>query len=283
MFDIKSEDGVNLHVRNWPCSFPRKGKPVIAVHGLLRTGADFSWIAEDLSNHHDVYAPDVRGRGKSDNAMVETYTVETYVNDTIEIMDKLGLHKVHWIGTSMGGLIGMVLAAKYPEKIASLTLNDIGPVLLRKGMKRIGQYVKTFPSFATFTEGESYMRQIYRPFNLTPEIVEQLAKDSLVQKDDGNFYFNYDPSLREAFRIYLEEHTDDKEYWDDFKRIKCPILVIRGETSDILSPEILAKMELDSQGPLRSYTEPRTGHAPLLHKEETKKVIINFINGLENF
>lgn len=277
-FTVK--DGTQLHIRHWPCKHPIEKTPIFAVHGLLRTGADFSWLAEDLCLHHAFYAPDVRGRGKSSHSPFETYTIETYADDMTQTLDHLGIRKVHWIGTSMGGLIGMVMAIKYPERIKSLVLNDIGPVLLNKGMRRIGSYISTFPSFDTFEAGQSLLKQVYAPFNLDDDMLKTLAKDSLIEKD-GKYIFHYDPSLADAFKLYLDQNPTDQEHWENFRKIAAPMLVIRGETSDILTAEILDQMRRECSGEIRSYTEPKTGHAPMLHKVETKKVIKDFINEID--
>jgi len=280
-FNFTVKDGTHLHIRHWPCQHPIQKTPVFGVHGLLRTGADFSWLADDLSLHHAFYAPDVRGRGKSGHSPYTTYTIDTYADDMIETLDHLGLEKVHWLGTSMGGLIGMVMALKHPERIKSLILNDIGPVLLNKGMRRIGNYVGVYPTFKTFEEGAHYIKQIYAPFKLDDAMIKTLAEDSLVQKE-GIYSFHYAPSLADAFRLYLKETPhNDAEHWEDFRRIRCPMLVIRGETSDILTPEIVEKMRTQCSGHLQTYTEPHTGHAPMLHKPETKKVIKDFVNGID--
>jgi len=112
-------------------------------------------------------------------------------------------------------------------------------------------------------------------------MIKTLAEDSLVQKE-GIYSFHYDPSLADAFRLYLKENPhNDAEHWEDFRRIRCPMLVIRGETSDILTPEIVEKMRTQCSGHLQTYTEPHTGHAPMLHKPETKKVIKDFVNGID--
>lgn len=263
-------NGQRLNVYNRTGS----GTPVFCVHGLLRVGADFTGLAQAYPGPA-FYAPDVRGRGNSTHGPEADYRVDVYVQDMLALLDKLGLEKVHWVGTSMGGMIGMMMAAQHPERVATLTLNDVGPEVSHRGMQRIAKYVGVYPTFATFDEGLAWLRAAYAPFNLTEPELLALAKPSL-KTTDGGYILHHDPAIAIPFMALANSPDATVNLWPLFEAITCPILVIRGQYSDILPAEVMAAMAQRAKTPCQTFTEPDVGHAPMLTKPATVAAIHHF-------
>lgn len=248
--------------------------PVFCVHGLLRVGDDFGLLARRTGV--DIYAADVRGRGGSGWGEPEDYRPDVYLADLVALMDAEGLEKVHWVGTSMGGIIGMLMAFMYPERIVSLTLNDIGPELEIRGMKRIAKYVGAYPTFIEREQGMALLGQIYAPFNLSPQELDVVCAPSLKQMENGNWRLHYDPAIAETFLQAMSSGDEMANLWGPFEQIKSPMLAIRGQLSDILTPETLQRMHQRAKAPLWSLVEPGVGHTPMLHKQTTTAALMGF-------
>ena len=174
-------------------------KVALCVHGLTRNGRDFDWLARSLAETHRVICPDVLGRGRSDRLRDPMgYTYPLYVSDLTTLIARTGAETVDWIGTSMGGIIGMMMAASDQSPIRRLVLNDVGAVIPRASLERIMAYLGQDPSFSSFAEGEAYLRRIHAPFgNLTDEQWLHLARHGLDRRSDGSYVLSYDPAIRE--------------------------------------------------------------------------------------
>ena len=237
------------------------GRPVLCLHGLTRNGRDFDALAAALAaTGRRAVAPDVVGRGRSDwLADPAGYGYPQYLADMAPIIARLDAATVDWVGTSMGGLIGMMLAAQPNSPIARLVINDVGPFIPKAAIERIGTYVGQAPHFADLEALEAYLRRVHAPFGpLSDAQWRHLATHS-ARPDGEGFRLAYDPGIAEAFKAAL----DDVDLWSLWDRIAVPVLVLRGAQSDLLSPETAAEMA--ARGPKAQVVEiSGCGHAPML-------------------
>jgi pimeloyl-ACP methyl ester carboxylesterase len=252
------------------------GKPddqpaVVCVHGLSRNGRDFDYLAAALQEERRVVCPDIVGRGRSDwLADKQLYSFLTYCADMTALVARIGSDTVDWVGTSMGGLIGMILAAQPNSPIRRLVINDSGPFIPRAAPMRIVRYVGAPPVFASLAEAERYLRQVLAPFgDLTDEQWAHMTRHSVRQFPDGDYRVVYDPGIVEPMKAGPIQDLDLWYVWD---RIRCPVLVLRGAESDVLSKDIAAKMR--RQGPRAKIVEFKgVGHAPALMAPEQIEVV----------
>lgn len=239
---------------------------LICVHGLTRNGRDFDFLAYSLENHYRILCPDMPGRGRSEWLTDTTqYNYATYIADSLALLDTLGITKVDWLGTSMGGLIGMFIAATAPERIRRLVINDVGPFIPGKALQRINKYVGVNPSFRTVLEVENHLRTTLAPFGIThPSHWDHIAEHSAMKRADGTLGLAYDPGIVNAFQGENGgEGFNDVDLWHIWEKITQPSLILRGEMSDILLAETALRMQ--QSGPNAVFVEfPRVGHAPAL-------------------
>lgn len=243
-----------------------------SVHGLTRNGRDFDFIAEKLAaDGFRVISVDMPGRGKSEWFKdKQAYNYISYVTDITLLITHLALDKVHWIGTSMGGIIGMMMAAEQPQRVKSLVLNDIGSFISADALRRLGGYVGTWTNFDSREEAERALRKAYAPFGLTEERHwRHMFDHSLERNESGGWRAAYDPAigdpLRDAEKI---QDVDLVHFWD---RVHCPVLVLRGEESDILSAATAKAMAAHPNVTLHSF--PGVGHAPALASDEQISIV----------
>ncbi|MGI9491596.1 MAG: alpha/beta fold hydrolase [Geminicoccaceae bacterium] len=237
-------------------------RTIICVHGLTRNGRDFDLLAAALAGDARVVCPDVVGRGQSEWLDdPQTYAVPTYAGHMLQLIQHLGASKVDWIGTSMGGLIAMAIAAMEVSPIQRLVLNDVGPFIPKNALGRIGSYLGLDLSFDTLSDLEAHLRQIHAPFGpLTDDQWTHLAEHSARTRPDGRFVLSYDPKIAAPFK---NVEPDDVDLWSLWDEISCPTLAIRGAKSDLLSKATAALMT--ERGPKAELLEiPSVGHAPAL-------------------
>jgi pimeloyl-ACP methyl ester carboxylesterase len=249
---------------------------VVCVHGLTRSARDFDELARALSLRFRVVCPDVVGRGESDRlADPMQYGIPQYVADMVTLIARLDVDAVRWVGTSMGGLIGMALAALPGAPVQRLVVNDIGPVIAKTANARIAAYLDRVPAFPTFAEAEKFVRTIFAPFGRhTDAQWRQLAEAWVRRGDDGTWRASYDPRIAEPFRATIPE--GDQELWPLWDAIRCPTLVVRGEQSDLLSRETAQRMA--GRGPKAKVVEiPDVGHAPTFMDEAQISVVRDFL------
>jgi pimeloyl-ACP methyl ester carboxylesterase len=250
---------------------------VLCVHGLTRTGRDFDPLAEALSDHFHVICPDLPGRGQSDwlsDAM--SYQPPTYVVALAHLLAALN-KPVAWIGTSLGGICGMMVAAAQNTPVTKLVLNDVGPFIPAAALKRIRDYMVSAPMrFASLQLLQAYLRQVHAPFGkLDSAGWALLARYSWRRVPDATpeeaFALHYDPKIVEPMRTTVPLDVD---LWPVWEAIKVPVLTIRGAESDLLLPETLERMKKEGS---KSYTVPETGHAPALMDADSIAVIAEFL------
>jgi len=247
---------------------PRNRDVLICVHGLTRSSQDFDALASELCARFRIVCPELAGRGESERlADAKLYALPQYLADMVTLIARLDVEEVRWLGTSLGGLVGMTLAAQAGTPVRRLILNDAGPVVARAALERIAGYIGQLPSFPTLEEAQAYVRQISAPFG--PHSDEQwrtLTEGWVRQQADGSWRPHYDPRIAEAFRASMPEK--DIELWPLYDAIRCPTLVLRGAVSDLLSSQTAQAMA--QRGPKAKVAQiAGVGHAPtLLHPEQ---------------
>ncbi|WP_322796249.1 alpha/beta hydrolase [Tepidiforma sp.] len=251
------------------------GAPVVMmIHGLAGQAHTFDGIANFLAARFHVYCLDVRGRGESEWGPPEQYTIDTYVQDLEAVREALGLQRFALVGTSMGGLITMQYAPRYPERISHAVLNDIGPEIDPAGLQRILAYLQGAPEmFADLKAVARYYRQHYAPMvaNLNDDQLLEFARYNVRRSDAGVYVWKMDPAIRTA-----QPAPPSIDPWEAYRAISCPVLIVRGAQSDVLSPETARKM-LEAN-PRASLVEvPGVGHAPLLTEPEARKALEAFL------
>jgi pimeloyl-ACP methyl ester carboxylesterase len=245
---------------------PMAARVVICVHGLTRSGRDFDTLAAALAEAGcRVVCPDVVGRGDSGwLADPAGYGFPQYLADMTVLLARLEVEAVDWVGTSMGGLIGMMMAAQPENPLRRLVLNDVGPFLPKAALERIAGYVGHDPRFADLAAAEAYIRDVHGGFGaLADREWRHLAETSVVAaeaEEDGALRLRYDPGIGAGFRARPVEDVDLWAVWD---RIAVPSLVLRGADSGLLLPETAA--EMTRRGPRAELVEiAGCGHAPAL-------------------
>ncbi|HTZ80721.1 MAG TPA: alpha/beta hydrolase [Stellaceae bacterium] len=256
---------------------PAGAPTVLCVHGLTRNGRDFDDLAQALTPHFRVVCPDVAGRGKSDWLIhAEDYNYPLYLADMVALIARLDVEELLWVGTSMGGLIGMLLAASSGNPIKRLVMNDVGPLLAKEGIQRIGDYVGKDPSFPSLEALEAHIRGTSAGFGaLTDAQWRAMATHMARRGPDGTLRLAYDPKIADVFRTLPNEDIDLWAQWD---AITCPTLVLRGAESDLLRPADAKAMT--ERGPRATLIEyPGIGHAPPLRSEDQISAVRNFLLG----
>jgi pimeloyl-ACP methyl ester carboxylesterase len=262
-----------LHYVEWG---ERERDAIIMWHGLARTCRDFDDIAGQLSDRYWIICPDTIGRGLSQwsPAPEKEYSLEFYAALATALVDKFGLDRLRWIGTSMGGAIGMKVAAgALRDRITHLVLNDIGPKIADAAVTRIRSYAGSPPRFATVSELEAYFRTVYKPYGyLTDAQWRRLAETSTRRTEDGKVTPHYDPNMVMQFNL----HPEDYDQWNDYDRITAKTLCVRGESSDLLLPDVAD--EMTRRGPrCRLEVIAGCGHAPALNVPAHYKLIAEFL------
>lgn len=240
---------------------PANRDVVICVHGLTRNGRDFDVLAEHLAPTHRVLAVDMPGRGLSQWLPdPNDYVFPTYLTTLTALIARSGAERIGWVGTSMGGLLGMVLAAQKDTPIARLVVNDIGPQIEPAALARIGGYVGLDPAFASYAEATTYIRAVSAPFGeLDDAQWDHLTRTTVRQRADGRWGLAYDPGIAVPFR----GAPAPPDLWPVWEAITCPTLVLRGAQSDLLSAETAARMATLGPRP-RVLAFAGVGHAPTL-------------------
>lgn len=242
---------------------PDNPRVVLCVHGLTRTGRDFDAVAAAIEDDFRVACPDLPGRGRSHwLTSAADYAPARYLADLAALIARLGVDEVDYIGTSLGGTLGMMLAAQPNTPIRRLVLNDVGAFIPRSALQRVGGYVGTNPSFRSLEALEAYLREVHAPFGpLTDAQWRHLATHSArFEAGEGLWRLHYDPKLAQPLR---EGEIVDVDLWAVWERVSAPVLLLRGAESDILLLETAEEML--TRGPATELIEfPGVGHAPAL-------------------
>ena len=255
---------------------PQNPKVLVCVHGLTRNSLDFERLAQSLSMQYRVIAPDVVGRGESDCLRDPMgYNTLTYAADMITLLAKLGVAQVDWLGTSMGGLIGMMLAGQPNSPIRRLILNDVGPTLSIDALKRIVGYVGEPYEFNDVAAARRYVRLIFTPFGLQADADWAALIDSTLKPTaSGGVRFNYDRQINIPLKQALL--GQDINLWPIYDQIQCPTLLVRGALSDLLSDE--AAQAMTQRGPKATLkVVTGVGHAPMFMSEDQISLVREFL------
>ena len=265
--------GFEVHATAWGAT---DAPGLIMWHGLARSGRDFDCIARSLADRYHVVCPDTIGRGLSawspDHA--RDYCFANYMRIARSLADHLGFDRLTWLGTSMGGTLGMRLAAAPLEgRIDRLIVNDIGPTLPTVAVDRIKSYVGNPPEFNTLTALEAYFREIYVPFGPhTDAQWRHMAETSFRRLPSGKVTTHYDPAIVRQFF----DHANDYEIWEAFDALDVPLLLLHGADSDLLLPEIIAEMQ-QRQPAMQVEHIDACGHAPALNTPDQIEIVRNFV------
>ena len=265
--------GRELHVREWGDT---QAPAIIAWHGLARTGSDMGELARAMAPRYRVICPDTIGRGLSQWSPDpdREYCLSFYVELAAGLIDALGVASTRWVGTSMGGAIGIKAAATLlRNRITHLVLNDIGPEIAASAVERIRSYAGQPPAFVTLSELEAYFRKIYRSYGwLSDREWKTLTETSMRRLPDGRVTTHYDPAMVRQFVV----HPRDYDLWAEYDALELPTLCLRGAASDLLSPEVAARMR--ERGPRARVVEiAGCGHAPALNVPAQLDVIERFL------
>ena len=279
-----SADGLSLYARDYAAAAGPAKLPVIAIHGLTRNSADFGAIAPLIAQSgRRVLAVDVRGRGQSDRAPDPmTYQPLNYAHDVLALMDQAGLSRAVFLGTSMGGLITMALAAIRSKVIAAAIINDVGPEVAKEGLARIAAYSGQPVDTPGWAEAAAYVKQhnaVAFP-HYTDADWDAFARRVFRIGTEGAPVLDYDPDIAVPMRAAGTKALVPN-LWPMFGRLARarPVLLVRGETSDLLSEAIAAKMR--KRAPKMDFVEvPGVGHAPMLDEPEAKAAIFPFLGEL---
>lgn len=268
----------HMHYYQWGAA--DNPRVLICVHGLTRNGRDFDDLARTLAAHYRVICPDVVGRGLSEHLRDATnYAITQYVADMVTLIARLDVESVDWLGTSMGGLIGMALAAQPQTPIRRLILNDVGPYLDASALQRIAAYVGEDPCWPSFAAAHAAIQAVSASFgNLSPAQWQALSASSVYEDAAGHYRFRYDPRIAEPFKAQLAALAPGEgiDLWSLYAAIACPTLAIRGVNSDLLSRENWRRMA--ECGPRAQLVElPEVGHAPMFHDAAQIAVVENFL------
>jgi pimeloyl-ACP methyl ester carboxylesterase len=274
------QDGLRLHYRDYPGASDRP--PLLCLHGLTRNARDWATFAERYSPRFRVLALEFRGRADSDyDPLPARYNALTYAGDVIELLDQLGIDQAVFVGTSLGGLVTMTVAALAPQRIAAAVLNDVGPELSKVGLDRIKSYVGGNARFNSWDEAAEAIaaNNGHLPASFTQRDWVAMAH-RVCREDKGVIRFDYDMAIALPFEAAGPTPTIDM--WPWFEALgRKPLLVVRGGVSDLLSASALEKMRA-AVPDMKSVTVPEVGHAPMLDEPEAVAAIDDFLEQLND-
>lgn len=254
---------------------PANSRVLVCVHGLTRNGRDFDHVAQALADAYRVVCPDVVGRGRSDWLRDPAdYNYPVYLNGLTTLMAKLGAENFDWLGTSMGGILGMTLASLPGTPVRKLVMNDVGCMIPRASIERIGKYLGRDPPYDSIEALEADLRSVSPFGELTDGQWRHLAVTSAKQDADGRWRFRYDPGIAKNFHAAPPTDVDMRRLWQN---VHGPVLVIRGEHSDLLLAETLEEMRRRPR--TEALIVPRTGHCPMLMDDLQVGAIRRFLLG----
>ncbi|MTJ82410.1 MAG: alpha/beta hydrolase [Telmatospirillum sp.] len=258
---------------------PANPRVLVCVHGLCRNGRDFDFLAEALAGGWRVVCPDMPGRGDSDWLDDKAaYSLSTYLSDCAALIARLDVDEIVWLGTSMGGIIGMNLAAMPGNPVKGLIVNDVGPVVPAAGLRRIVGLLSGDPRFADAEEAEEYFHKAMARFGVKrPEEWRHVVETGTRPDGEGHLRLHYDPGILSAY--YESEPVGDISFWRIWDSITCPTLILRGEQSDVLLAETARQML--TRGPTSDLAEVAgCGHAPALFEKDQISLIAAWLDRL---
>ena len=279
---VQCLDGRGLHRMaywQWERAGGSAERVLVCVHGLARQGRDFDTLARAMRDGWRVVCPDVVGRGESDRlADPSAYQITTYVADMVTLLARLDATTVHWFGTSMGGLIGMALAALPGSPITRLVLNDVGPTIDAAGIARIGAYLGLPLNWASEDEAADYLLTISQGFGPHSRDEWLALTRPMLRREGDRWRLHYDPAIGVPLRAMTPAiaAAGEAALWDAYDAIRCPTLVLRGAESDVLVPATAAAMA--ARGPkARVHEFAGVGHAPTIVAADQVAVVREFL------
>lgn len=281
---FKNSDGLSLFYRHFPVIEKTPGSlPVLCLHGLTRNSRDFLALAQHLSAHYDVVVPDVRGRGFSEyDTDPQRYQPAVYAADMWQLLDHLGIAECAVIGTSMGGVIAMIMAAQHPQRIKGFVLNDIGPELNEAGLRRIASYVSIKTDVRNWDDAVAVSQRNFGAALPGLTAAQWLTFTEAAFREDANGIprADYDPAIAQLFG-QIDNADATSKAWQLFALLRQPVLTLRGALSDLFSAEVNAAMT-KRHPDLTAVEIPRRGHVPLLDEPESIAAIDVFLRRLSN-
>ena len=274
-------DTLGLHrVAYWEWGDPANPRVLVCVHGLTRQGRDFDVLAAAMCDRYRVVCPDMAGRGESERlANPMEYSIPRYVADMVTVLARVNADSVHWVGTSMGGLIGMAVAALASSPISRLVLNDVGPVLEAQAIARIGAYLGLPMRWDSVEDAADYLLTISKGFGShTRDQWLALTRPMLRPTEDGGVRLHYDPAMAAPFKVTTPEiaAAGEAALWRAYDAISCPTLLLRGADSDLLTAETARAMT--GRGPrARLHQFDGVGHAPTLVAPDQVQVVREYL------
>ena len=269
-----SADGLTLHYRDYTGPDNNSRPPIVCLHGLTRNARDFGALAAHLVNRFRVIVPEMRGRGQSDYATdSSSYNPRQYVADVELLLNSLNIEQFAVIGTSMGGLMTMMLAAAKPGRLVAVVMNDIGPEIDPAGLARIGDYVGQGRSYPTWLHAARSISQVHKSAfpNYDLEQWIEMAKRGCVISQNGRISYDYDMAIAEPFK--QTDNAAPANLWPAFEALRgVPMVLVRGALSDLLTPETVKQMHARNPS-MTSVTVPNVGHAPMLDEAEARAAI----------
>ena len=248
---------------------------VLCAHGLTRNARDFDFLATALAAKRRVIAYDFAGRGDSDwleDASLYNYT--TYFDHAARLLDALALAQIDWIGTSMGGILGMIAAGQLGKRVRRLVLNDVGALVTRQSLQRILQFPTLGREFSSLAEAERFYREVLLPWGrLSDEAYRHIAEHSVRRLPDGRFAPNYDPAIRTPM---LGSEVADVSLWDIWGAVAQPVLLLRGGVSDLLLR--CTALGMVTRGDVELVEFAGVGHAPALMSEDQIRPIVDWLD-----
>jgi pimeloyl-ACP methyl ester carboxylesterase len=278
--EVRCLSPTGLHTMRWTeWGDPGNPRVLLCVHALTRVGRDFDRLAQVLAPHYRVVCPDVVGRGYS--AWLRdpmSYGLPQYLGDMVTLLARLNARTVHFVGTSMGGLIGISLAGLEGSPVERLVINDVGPRLDPEALARIGSYFGQPVRFADLAQAIAYVRSVSAPFGLRLDQDWREITETVIRPDGSGFRLHYDPRIAEPFKAVSPEAAQSGEalLWQLYDAIRCPTLLTRGSESDLLSRA--TAQEMTTRGPRARLVEfPRIGHAPMFFDPDQIAVVRDFL------
>ncbi len=273
-------DGLRLYARDYASGSRHDGQvPVLCLHGLSRNSADFSELCDQLSDRYRLLVPDQRGRGLSQwDADSQRYNLLSYVADMWQLLDQLDIAKVVIIGTSMGGLMGMLMAYQQPQRIAGLVINDVGPEVDPAGLSRIMSYVGKTRDIHSWADAVQQTRDVNAVCFPDYDDAQWLAMAQRLyrENDQGVPVPTYDPAISKPIDSD-QQAAVPPDLWPMFQAINAvPMLLLRGELSDLLSVDCFERMQREAPA-AQALTVTGVGHAPMLDEAEALAAIEDFL------
>ncbi len=258
---------------------PANPRVLLCVHGLTRVGRDFDLLARRLALHYRVVCPDVMGRGRSEwlrDPML--YQLPQYAADMATLMGRLNAQTLHWVGTSMGGLIGISVAGQAGSPVSKLVINDVGPTLDAAALTRIGEYLGVPVRFADVEQATDYIATVAASFGLRTRDEWRSITETVLRKDGDAWVLHYDPRIALPFKAMTPEAVAAAQaaMWALYDQIKCPTLLTRGVQSDLLTPETAIAMT--QRGPKARLVQfEGVGHAPMFMHDDQINPVVQFL------